>query len=217
MRISGILGPILTIGLTAGCAMQQPQPVQSSTPPAETKADERDVVVYFLPLDDFNVEASASLARHFSEEFGVRMRSALPMGSRELRPFEGTQQYAAEDILSLAASVLARLPTQAPDASYVILTNRDINARARTFRYMFSWHDSLLRASVVSTARLAEPGDSSPRAASLLADRLGKMVRRAIGELQFGWKRSGNIDDAMYSPLMGIEDLDRIGRMHTPD
>jgi hypothetical protein len=81
---------------------------------------------------------------------------------------------------------------------------------------MFSSHDSELRASVVSTARMIEPGDFSQRAASLLADRFSKMIRRAIGEIQFGWKRSSNINDVMYSPIMGVDDLDRIGRTHTP-
>lgn len=138
------------------------------------------------------------------------------MGSRELQPFEGTQQYAAEDILTLAKPVLERLPGQGRHTSYILLTNRDINMRSRTFRYMFSSHDSELRASVVSTARMIEPGDFSQRAASLLADRFSKMIRRAIGEIQYGWKRSSNINDVMYSPIMGVDDLDRIGRTHTP-
>lgn len=194
--------------------MQPQQQSQSSISPVEE--DSCDVVVYFLPLDDFNTDVSASLAQHFSQEFGVCMKSALPMGTGELRPFEGTQQYAAEDILMLAKPVLERLPGQAPNASYILLTNRDINMRPRNFRYMFSSHDSALRASVVSTARMTEPGDFSQRAASLLADRFSKMIRRAIGEIQFGWKRSSNIGDVMYSPIMGVDDLDRIGRTHTP-
>lgn len=217
MKISGLLGLVTVLGMTVGCAMQpsqQSQQLQSSISPIEE--DSRDIVVYFLPLDDFDVDVSASLAQYFSEEFGVRMKSALPMGSRELQPFEGTQQYAGEDILMLAKPVLERLPGRAPNASYVLLTNRDINARSRTFRYMFSRHDTALRASVVSTARMTEPGDFSQRAASLLADRFSKMIRRAVGEIQFGWKRSSNINDAMYSPIMGVDDLDRIGRTHTP-
>ncbi|SCX60976.1 hypothetical protein [Nitrosospira sp. Nsp1] len=214
MKISGLLGLITVLGMIVGCAMQPPQQSQSSISPVEE--DSRDIVVYFLPLDDFSADASASLAQYFSREFGVRMKSALPMGSGELQPFEGTQQYAGEDILMLAKPVLERLPGRAQNASYIILTNRDINARSRTFRYMFSWHDSGLRASVVSTARMTEPGDLSQRAASLLTDRFSKMIRRAVGEMQFGWKRSSNINDAMYSPIMGVDDLDRIGRMHTP-
>lgn len=204
------------LGMITGCVMQPSQPVQQlQASISPLKDDSGDVIVYFLPLDDFNADVSASLAQHFSQEFGVRMRSALPMGSRELQPFEGTQQYAAEDILTLAKPVLERLPGQGRHTSYILLTNRDINMRSRTFRYMFSSHDNELRASVVSTARMIEPGDVSQRAASLLADRFSKMIRRAIGEIQFGWKRSSNINDVMYSPIMGVDDLDRIGRTHT--
>lgn len=196
---------VAVLVLSTGCATPQ-----QLVPPVEE--DSRDIVVYFVPLDDFSVDVSASLAQHFSQEFGVRMKSALPMGSRELRPFEGTQQYAAEDIFLLAKPVLERLPGRAPNASYVLLTNRDINQRSRIFRYLFSWHDSGLRASVISTAQMTEPGDLSQHAADLLADRYTKMIRRAIGEIQFGWKRSSNINDVMYSPIMGVDDLDRMGR-----
>lgn len=107
MKISGLLGLVTVLGMTVGCAMQpsqQSQQLQSSISPIEE--DSRDIVVYFLPLDDFDVDVSASLAQYFSEEFGVRMKSALPMGSRELQPFEGTQQYAGEGILIDRKSVV---------------------------------------------------------------------------------------------------------------
>jgi hypothetical protein len=32
--------------------------------------------------------------------------------------------------------------------------------------------------------------------------------------MYFGWQRSTNIEDVMYSPLMGVPDLDRIGVNH---
>ena len=217
MKITSLLGLMIALGISAGCAMQPSQQLQQSKSSiAPVDEDLRDIVIYFLPLDDFSEDVSASLAQHFSQEFGVRIKSALPMGSGELRPFEGTQQYAVEDVLILAKPVLERLPLRAANASYVILTNRDINARSRNFRFLFSSHDGGLRASVVSTARMSEPGDLSPHAASLLTDRFTKMIIRAMGEIQFGWKRSSNINDVMYSPIMGVDDLDRIGRTHTP-
>ena len=41
-----------------------------------------------------------------------------------------------------------------------------------------------------------------------------KLIKRAIGEMHLGWRRSTNPDDVMYAPLMGLQDLDRIGTRH---
>jgi hypothetical protein len=34
--------------------------------------------------------------------------------------------------------------------------------------------------------------------------------------MRLGWKRSADPEDLMYAPIMGIEDLDRIGLEHVP-
>ena len=206
MRMPVLLAAALL--MTGGCA------TTPLTPPVTEETSP--ISVYFIPLDDFNADYSVFLAQKFSAEFGVKMKSSLPIGSAKLQPFAGTQQYAAENIFALAKPVLERLPDQAPNAFYILLTNRDINSRLRTFRFMFSWHDKDLRTSVISTARLRPESDASPKAAELVAGRLNKMIGRAIGEMQFGWQRSTNIDDVMYAPIMSIDDLDRMGNTHRP-
>jgi predicted Zn-dependent protease len=215
MKRPGLLLAVV-LALTAGCATPPPPSMTTANTAPAAMEDAREVTVYLVPLDDFDVDYSVRMARQFSGEFGVRVKSSLPMGTRELQPFSGTRQYAAEDIFARAAPVLDRLPERAPTATYVLLTNRDINSRSRLFRFMFSWHDTRLRASVISTARLRPEGDFSPRAAAVLANRLNKMIKRAIGELQFGWRRSSDIGDVMYAPIMSVADIDRMGYAHRP-
>jgi hypothetical protein len=41
------------------------------------------------------------------------------------------------------------------------------------------------------------------------------MTKRAIGEMYLGWKRSPNFGDIMYSPLMSLDELDKLGLDHT--
>ena len=39
-------------------------------------------------------------------------------------------------------------------------------------------------------------------------------MKRAIGEMHFGWKRSSDSKDLMYAPIMSLDDLDHIGLEH---
>lgn len=68
IKISGVLGLLAVLGMVGGCAMQSQQQSQSSISPVEE--DSCDVVVYFLPLDDFNTDVSASLAQLFLKSLG---------------------------------------------------------------------------------------------------------------------------------------------------
>jgi len=40
------------------------------------------------------------------------------------------------------------------------------------------------------------------------------MTKRAIGEMYLGWKRSLDPSDIMYSPLMSLDELDKLGLDH---
>ena len=39
-------------------------------------------------------------------------------------------------------------------------------------------------------------------------------MKRAIGEMRYGWKRTTDIQDIMYAPIMSLDDLDQIGLEH---
>ena len=185
-----------------------------STSAAANVHQDKKVNVYLIPLDDFSVDASAQLARQLSEEFGIWVKSTLPIVTRNLRPFPATDQYAAEDIFDAAQTMISRLPERSPDTTYVLLTNRDLNSRARNFRFMFSYHDRGSRVSVVSSARMRFSADGSSRSNEHILSNFTKMTKRAIGEMYFGWERSSDINDLMYSPIMSLDDLDKIGNRH---
>lgn len=186
----------------------------SSPAPSAPAAKDRKVNVYLIPLNDFSVEAPAQLAKQLSREFNIWVKSTLPLGTKKLQPMPETNQYAAEDIIAAAQTLISRLPELGPDTTYVLLTNRDINSRARNFRFMFSFHDKGPRVSVVSTARMRFNADGSPRTDEKVFANFTKMTKRAIGEMYFGWDRSTDLSDLMYAPIMGLDDLDNIGNRH---
>lgn len=170
------------------------------------------VAVYLVPLDDFPEEMAAKLAQILQADLRIRVRGGLRLPPLDIPTLPGTEQAIGEALLALAAPASAALATS---GSYrLFLTMRDINSRSGNFRYQFSMHAPSLRCSVLSLARLLEYDGGAPHMSQRSALRLHKLAKRAIGELQLGWQRSTDPQDLMYAPLMGLEDLDRIGLAH---
>ncbi len=113
------------------------------------------------------------------------------------------------------ARCLPRVPGQfCTLINNLLLTTRDINSRTGATRFQFSAHNRELNASVISLARLMYDVDGRPAAERTLQARMYKLIKRAIGEMHLGWRRSTHPDDVMYAPLMSLQDLDRIGTRH---
>ena len=133
------------------------------------------------------------------------------MGSAGLAPFTGTTQFSGEDIIDMADKVTGRLPERSPKTAYIVLTERDINSKERALRFLFAMQDRSIRTGVVSTAQLTWRPQGGRADMGTIRTRLRTMVKRGIGELYYGYPRSVEIRDVMYSPLMRVEDVDKVG------
>lgn len=194
-----LLGLLALLG--AGTASAQ----HAAPPPAR---------VYLVPLDDFSEYLAGNMARQLEKELGIRVRSSMRLAPLALQVLPDSNQYAGEDVLVLAADASARLPGLEASTYRVFLTMRDINAKAGGFRFQFSMHQPELNSSVVSMARLLEEGASRYHPTERAAQRMFKMVKRAVGELHLGWRRSTDPADLMFAPLMSVADIDRVGLAH---
>lgn len=172
------------------------------------------VAVYVVPLDDVTEALSATVAHALARQLGIRVRAGMRLPPLRIPALPGTSQVAGEALLERAARASARLPGLGPATYRLFITARDINTQSGGFRYQFSMHSPDLRCSVVSMARLFELVDGEPRLTNRTGERTVKLAKRAVGELHLGWQRSTDPDDLMYAPLMGLEDLDRIGNTH---
>jgi len=178
------------------------------------KPGSESVAVYVVPLDDVPEALSATVAQALARQLGLRVRAGMRLPPLRIPMLPGTEQYGGEALLEHAVRASARLPGLGPDTYRLFLTARDINAQAGGFRFQFSMHNPTLNASVVSMARLFEFAGGEVRLTNLTGARVVKLAKRAVGELHLGWKRSTDPEDLMYAPLMGLEDLDRIGNEH---
>lgn len=172
------------------------------------------VDIYIVPLADFPEDWAVSIAKYMSKDMKVWAKSTLRLGELETPKLPGTNQLVGEGILEGYSYFLHALPEASDKTYFLILTTKDINSASGGFRYQFSCHNKKLKESVVSMARMVNYVDGRPIIDDVVTQRLYKMMKRAIGEMHLGWKRSLDINDIMYSPIMGVEDLDRIGINH---
>lgn len=190
---------------------------QSTTSQAATPENVDGVAVWLIPMDDFAYNEAARLAQDLLADLRLKVRATLNMGSAGLRPFAGTTQFAAEDIFAMAGNVIPNLTDKRPDTAYIVLTQKDINTRDRSLRFNFAVHNRSTRTAVISAARLVINQTGGMADALTIRRRLFKMAKRNIGDVYFGYTRSTDIRDVMYSPIMSLDDLDRMGTDYHPE
>jgi predicted Zn-dependent protease len=173
------------------------------------------VPVYLVPLDDFPEELAAALAKSLQNNLGFRVKASVRLPPLTIGTVPGTTQLVSDDILLQGSRASSRLPEASATTYRVFLTIKDINSRSANLRFQFSAHNKALNCSVVSLARLLEYVGERPVFTERSVSRIQKMTKRAIGEMYLGWKRSPNFGDIMYSPLMSLDELDKLGLDHT--
>lgn len=173
------------------------------------------VPVYLVPLDDFPEELAAALAKSLQSNLGFRVKASVRLPPLTIGTTPGTTQLISDDILLQGSRASSRLPEASPTTYRIFLTVKDINSRSANLRFQFSAHNKALNCSVVSLARLLDYVGERPVFTERSVSRLLKMTKRAIGEMYLGWKRSPDFGDIMYSPLMSLDELDKLGLEHT--
>lgn len=189
--------------------------VAAATATAQT-TDGAPVRVYVIPLDDFPEALAGVIAQRLQDELDIRIRPSLRLPPLDVPVLPGTRQLDAEALLARGTAASARLPELSPATYRVFLTARDINSAPGNLRFLFAKHMPSLQSSVVSMARLVDDGTAAvePDVRTQALERMHKMVKRAIGELHLGWRRSTDPADLMYAPLMSVTDIDRLGNEH---
>jgi predicted Zn-dependent protease len=172
------------------------------------------VALYVIPTDGVPEQFAANVARALTKDTGLWVKSTLKVPSENIEPFAGTNQYPADDYLPMGIRVSKQLQDTTARTYFIVLTDRDINARSQNFRFQYSFHNPMARTSVLSLARLLYEKDGSNASEDVVALRIQKLLLRIVGEMRFGWKRTNDPTDLMFAPIMSIEDIDRMSLIH---
>lgn len=200
--------PLLAAWLLPAMALAQPERWVPSSPVDG-------VSLYVIPTDGFPEQLAASIARALTKDTGQWVKSSLLIPSGVNDPLPGTNQYPADDYLPFGLKAAKQLPDTNARTYFIVLTDRDINSRSQNFRFQYSFHNPMARTSVLSVARLAYEKDGSVAPADVMGLRTQKMLMRIVGEMKLGWKRTTDPTDLMFSPIMSIEDIDRMSIVHS--
>jgi len=199
---------LLTVALLPAIASGQTERLVPSSP--------IDVVsLYVIPTDGFPEQLAANIARALTKDTGIWVKSSLSIPSEINNPMPGTNQYPADDYLMVGLRVAKQLPDVSVRTYFIVLTDRDINSRSQNFRFQYSFHNPMARTSVLSVARLAFDKDGSTAPIDVISLRTQKMLMRIVGEMKLGWKRTTEPTDLMYTPIMSVEDIDRMSLVHS--
>jgi len=199
--------------LLCGCSTP-PSPAvgQPATVPSviETVPDEpapQPVDVWLMPLEGFPNSYVTDLIERLTKDTGLRIRATVAAGRSPAMAFPDGHQLNSNKIIGELRPAMSRLSYSAtPKTSYIILTTDDINQSDRSLRFVFATTIPEYNAAVVSIARM-----QMEQTDILTKIRLFKMTKKAVGTLYYHHPRNTDMNSVMYSPIMGIDDLDMIG------
>lgn len=165
--------------------------------------------IIFIPLDDFPPELLEEVADKYRLMLGVEIAVCAPVPVDASAMDYKRGQYIGEEVLK---SLILQQTALSEDQSVLLIafTSTDIyTGWKRSWRFAFALR-VLGRFAVISTARMdpeffgLEPDDS------ILVSRLRKMVSKTIGGFYYGLPERTDKSSVMYSPILGVDDLDEV-------
>jgi predicted Zn-dependent protease len=181
------------------------QPANASTSFAPVVAGSK---IYFAPIGNFPSDQLDPLVQYYRKKYGlgITVLPSIPVdpSTRDVL----RHQLMAEN---LVVSLRSDTPRYAYDSKAILIgfTSEDIYPTSKDWQFAFGWRRGETRTAVVSTARLNLPGDAGR--SNLATARMRKIVTKDIGVLYYGLPLSQNPRSVLYSQIMGIEELDRVG------
>ena len=164
--------------------------------------------VSLVPLGDVRESLLVDLVDDYRQMLGLQVELLSPIPIDDAVIDFKRRQLVAEELIAL---MKRRLPHLADDPGVMLMgiTSGDIYTTHKNWRFAFAVRESG-RFSVVSTARM-DPGNFHlPPNDSILALRLKKMATKQLGLQYYGLRDRGEKTSVLFSPILGLDDLDEV-------
>jgi len=165
--------------------------------------------VLFVPLGEVPPDLLQDLVAYYKGKHGLVVGIAPAVAVEEGAVDRRLNQVVAEELVGL---IERDIPHQARGVNNVLIgiTAYDMRIRAiPSWRFAFAYRQG--HRAVVSMARMDPVNLGEAEDDALLRTRLRKMVSKQIGLLYFGMPESSDRRSVLYSPILGVDDLDSIG------
>ena len=189
----------------------------SSNPPTvlgNKSYDDKPAKIIIIPLDGVDNNLINNVSGYIQDKHNLKTKIYPHMAYSEKMFNPKTEQYYAEAIASAAVRVFASTSTTISDKAIIVITDKDINHKRSTLRFVFSSHYNKFNLSVISTARINTNNYGIDPNDHLLTTRLNKLVNKSLGLNYYKYKQTNNRSSVMYSPILGVPDLDGIGEWY---
>ena len=186
----------------------------SSNPPpvlGNKNYDSKPAKIIIIPMDGVDNNLINNVSNYIQDKHNLKTKVYPHMGYSDKMFNPETEQYYAEAIASAAVSVFASTSTTISDKAIIVITDKDINHKRSTLRFVFSSHYNKFNLSVISTARINTNNYGLDPDGDLLTSRLYKLVNKSLGLNYYKYKQTNDRSSVMYGPILGVQDLDVIG------
>ena len=186
----------------------------SSNPPpvlGNKNYDSKPAKIIIIPMDGVDNNLINNVSNYIQDKHNLKTKVYPHMGYSDKMFNPETEQYYAEAIASSAVSVFASTSTTISDKAIIVITDKDINHKRSTLRFVFSSHYNKFNLSVISTARINTNNYGLDPDGDLLTSRLYKLVNKSLGLNYYKYKQTNDRSSVMYGPILGVQDLDVIG------
>jgi predicted Zn-dependent protease len=167
--------------------------------------------VWLIPMNGVPSDYVTYITKRLKEDTKLVISTSVQAAFSDKIYFEDKKQIKGEVVLEELGQVIGRLSYSKSNAIYILIAADDLNDMSDTKRFLFALNNSDRRRAIISIARMRLNPDGPEEAPILTKIRLYKMVKKQIGEMYYGYKRSNDLNSVMYSPIMGMDDLDIIG------
>jgi predicted Zn-dependent protease len=189
----------LALLLLAGCE----GPRATTVPPTPTGT------LYLVPVGEAPPDFLHELIGHFKIKHNLTVETIPPVVVEEVAVDRDHNQVVAEELLVLMERSVAEQARGGSNA-LVGVTTYDMRIRGVP-QWQFAFAHRQGRRAVVSTARMDPVALGEAADAALLRARMRKMVTKQVGLIYFGLAPSSDRRSVLFTPILGVDDLDSIG------
>ena len=173
-----------------------------------------DQTIVIIPMSGIPTVFLKSIEQKLEEQHNTNVLVTTAMGKGDEMLISNKDQFNANYLAALGRDIGNRIHRE--NAFFIVLTNEDINYPDSGFRYVYSAHYEGI--SVASLARINNMNYGVipriiqiPEMFTKMQERTLKILNKAIGYGVYGYEASSNVGSVMYGPIMGPDDLDRVG------
>jgi predicted Zn-dependent protease len=164
--------------------------------------------IYFVPIGTFPDTMTQDLIRHYDQTLNLRIQplQALPVTDDMVDPTR--KQLIGEEVIRKMKEQWPDLATD-PNVRLLGMTGDDMFIRSKQWHFAFALRKEG-RFALVSKYRMDPTFFKLPPNDDVMVTRLRKMLTKQIGLQYYGLPDRQEKTSVLFSPIMGLDDLDAI-------